>query len=107
MLRGIRPKNAGRVSVDGLNPVANASCGCGGKPKGLDVMKSKLSAALAAACITAATPIMGLPALGAACLETPATQTLGGLVNFNLVGGGTSTTCTAGNVTFSNVVVNT
>jgi hypothetical protein len=70
-------------------------------------MKSKLSAALVAACITAATPFMALPALGAACLETPATQTLGGLVNFNLVGGGTSTTCTAGNVTFSNVVVNT
>jgi hypothetical protein len=71
-------------------------------------MKSrKLSAALVAACITAATPFMALPALGAACLETPATQTLGGLVNFNLVGGGTSTTCTAGNMTFSNVVVNT
>jgi len=47
-------------------------------------MKSKLSAALVAACITAATPFMGFPALGAACLETPATQTLGGLVNFLL-----------------------
>jgi hypothetical protein len=70
-------------------------------------MKSKLRAALVVSCITAATPFMGLPALGAACLDTPATQTLGGLVNFNLVGGGTSTICTAGNVTFSNVVVNT
>jgi hypothetical protein len=43
--------------VDGLKPLADANYGCGGKPKGLDVMKSKLSVALAAAgCVLAASP---------------------------------------------------
>jgi hypothetical protein len=29
------PKNASRVSVDGLNPAADASCGCGVRTRGL------------------------------------------------------------------------
>jgi hypothetical protein len=58
---------------------------------------------VAAALIT--TPLVGLPAWGAACLVTPATQPSGGFINFNVAGGGMSTSCSVDGVTFSQMTI--